>query len=360
MCHRLARSIALCLWCALAVPAQQRDAKPGLIIFEAPGAGTQSGQGTIPIAVNQAGAIVGTFTYLGDGVVGTPQGFVRAADGTISEFFAPGGGDNINTTPQGINSAGTIAGHYSEYRFLSPGNPVPEFFGFVRTADGTLTSFTAPGAAIGWNEGTLFNSINDSGAITGRYEGSTTHGGFVRDPDGTYASFSVGAFTAPLGIANSGAVVGYYLDESGVSHGFLRTPSGSLTTFDTPGAGTDQGTGTLAVSTNGKTTAGYYIDSGVEYHGFVRSANGIIITFDAPGAGADIGLGTIVTSIPAGAVSGYATNANGSVGFVRSATGTITTFSVQAACQPVLWGWIRREPSSAGTPITKGSITVTC
>jgi probable HAF family extracellular repeat protein len=45
-------------------------------------------------------------------------------------------------------------------------------------------------------------------------------------PSGTFAN----------GINNSGAIVGYYLDSAGTQHGFLRDPSGTITTIDVPGS----------------------------------------------------------------------------------------------------------------------------
>ena len=43
-------------------------------------------------------------------------------------------------------------------------------------------------------------------------------------------------FTAPSAITPSGVIIGSYVDASGVTHGFLRTPSGSFTTIDVPGS----------------------------------------------------------------------------------------------------------------------------
>ena len=41
--------------------------------------------------------------------------------------------------------------------------------------------------------------------------------------------------TIPLGINQTGAITGYYLDARGASHGFLRIADGAFTTFDAPG-----------------------------------------------------------------------------------------------------------------------------
>src|SRR5438477_81589 len=71
----------------------------------------------------------------------------------------------------------------------------------------------------------------------------------------TFTTFDApGAGTGPFpqgtfsygGINPAGAIAGYYTDDSNVSHGFLRAPSGAFTTFDVPGAGTGDGQGTFA------------------------------------------------------------------------------------------------------------------
>jgi hypothetical protein len=44
--------------------------------------------------------------------------------------------------------------------------------------------------------------------------------------------------TSPTAIHQSGVIVGYYMDDHGVLHGFVRSSNGSITRFDAPGAGT--------------------------------------------------------------------------------------------------------------------------
>ena len=71
-------------------------------------------------------------------------------------------------------------------------------------------------------------SINTSGAITGSYNdaGYVVYG-FVRDPSGNITSFdpSGSISTIPTSINTSGAITGYYFDASSVAHGFVgRAP----------------------------------------------------------------------------------------------------------------------------------------
>jgi hypothetical protein len=41
-----------------------------------------------------------------------------------------------------------------------------------------------------------------------------------------------GQGTLPQSINPAGAITGYYTDASGLSHGFVRAPDGAITTFD--------------------------------------------------------------------------------------------------------------------------------
>src|SRR5271169_4694540 len=77
------------------------------IIFDAPGAGTGPYQGTTSFFNNPAGTITG---YYVDANYVT-HGFVRTADGDITSFDPP---NSVSTTPQGINPAGAITGYYAD------------------------------------------------------------------------------------------------------------------------------------------------------------------------------------------------------------------------------------------------------
>ncbi len=87
-----------------------------------------------------------------------------------------------------------------------------------------------------------------------------------------------------------------------------------------PGAGTGPFQGTNALSINpAETAAGSYTDANNVSHGFLRSRNGAITTFDAPGAGSGPGQGTSSFYInPTGAIVGiYIDGNNGVHGFMR-------------------------------------------
>jgi hypothetical protein len=157
------------------------------------------------------------------------HGYVRAPDGTITTFDAPGAGTGAGqgTMPAGIDPARTIEGVYADASNV--------FHGFVRTKSGTITTFDAPGAdTTDSGYGTFPSSLNDFGAITGYYlDASSVYHGFLRSPDGKFttlnapgADLTPGDFngTIPSTINLFGTITGYFIDAGGVNHGFVRTP----------------------------------------------------------------------------------------------------------------------------------------
>ena len=161
---------------------------------------------------------------------------------------------SAGTAIYGINANGAVAGTQNES-------------GFLRTPDGTITTFDAPGA----KHGTLARAININDAIAGTYQDANgaSHG-FVRNPDGTITAFDApGASlnysegTFPVDINGSGTVTGFYYDDQNRMHGFVRTTDGTITAIDIENAAL-----TEAQSINSKgAIAGGYADGG-GYHGF--------------------------------------------------------------------------------------------
>src|SRR4029077_13037904 len=176
---------------------------------------------------------------------------------------------------------------------------------------GAITTFDIPGAGTGPGQGTFAGNINPAEAIAGRYvdAGDVAHG-FLPAPNGTMPTCDApNAGTGPgqgtfvftgLCLNPAGAIAATSVDASDVSHGILRAPDGTMTTFDAPGAGTGpfQGTFTIATNTNGAIT-GWYVDQANVNHGFVRTSDGIISTFDVPGAGTGPFQGTSAQAINA-------------------------------------------------------------
>ena len=117
-------------------------------MFDAPGAGTGPGQGTRAYSINPGGAIAGWYSDA-SGVV---HGYLRARDGSFTTFDVPGAGGAgtgpyPGTLASFINPAGAITGLYTDTNYAA--------HGFVRAPDGTITTFDAPGAGTGFGEGTF-------------------------------------------------------------------------------------------------------------------------------------------------------------------------------------------------------------
>jgi uncharacterized repeat protein (TIGR03803 family) len=302
----------------------------GIITFEAPDAGTGALQGTAGLSINTAGVITGEYTDANY----VYHGFVRAANGTITEFDASGAGTGVyqGTFPSSINTKGTIAGTYTDSG--------KAYHGFLRATGGAITEFNVSGAGTAGHQGTFPIGINTGGVIAGGFKDSgNVYHGFTRTSKGTFTTFDApGAGTAAhegtiaIGINTAGTIIGTYIDANGLHNGFVRATSGTITTFDGPGATAHLGTVPLGINTKG-TIAGTYTDTNGSYHGFVRATNGTLTSFDAPSAGTAAGQGTVGVSInTAGTITGtYADAETVYHGFVRTASGTVTSFDAPGA-----------------------------
>src|ERR1700689_1537534 len=112
------------------------------------------------------------------------------------------------------------------------------------------------------------------------------------DGPGPYSTIDVpGAADTLLTVINDlGIAVGYYIDSSGVAHGFIDH-HGSFTTINAPGAGTAAGQGTFVANMNNLgVIAGFTIDSNGVQHGFIDSG-GRFTTINDPNAGTAGGQG---------------------------------------------------------------------
>ena len=313
---------------AVASPSHAVKRPQDFTVFDAPGAGTGAGQGTISYDTNNSGVSTGVYFDSSS----YSHGFVRAVDGMMTTFDVDGslsetfptwmsdagtvvgfyynanagitdcflrkprgrivtfdalGGNSTYTLCNGISDSGVVVGNYGD----SSGD-----HGFLRAKDGTITSFDAPGAA-----GTLGDFLNSDGTAVGAYYDSTgVNHAYIRSPGGSFTEFdaagagtSSGQGTFAIGINNSGSVCGDFIDSNGAHHAFVRNTGGTITEFDAPDAGTADGQGTEAISNNNHGyTTGWYVDSNNVFHGYVRAKNGAITEFDAPGAGTNASQGT--------------------------------------------------------------------
>jgi hypothetical protein len=284
-----------------------------LIEFDPPGASTVPAPicepfycGTLPSAINDSGVIVGS--YMDSNIVS--HGFLRLPDGHFVTFDAPGGGQGAGlfqgTTGYGINNLGEVAGYVEDSSNVT--------HGFIRHADGSFTTFDAPGAGTGTYQGTYAFNINLRGETAGSYvDANNGSHGFVRSPAGKFTSFdepgSVQIY--PFSLDDNGVIFGEFQDAQGIWHCFIRDQNGTMTTVDAPGAGTVYNTGvtgTLPGTMNiqGELT-GTMVDSTNLAHGFVRSRDGQFTFFEAPGSPT-----VPVPNFPAG-TGGYAINSSGVV-----------------------------------------------
>jgi hypothetical protein len=344
-------TFVLCLAaCTLGLSIFGSAQKYRIISFDAPGAGTRAGQGTLGIGINRRGEINGfyidaNFVY---------HGFLRSPKGTFTTFDAPDAG-GFGTFPYGLNQQGVTVGYYNTPDFV--------YHGFLRSQDGpftTFTTFTDPDACttsilVGC-EGTGFHNINLFGVIAGGYSDAkfVIHG-LVINPDGKFTHFDApgagdvpgsyqGTYDASFsGLNDFGAITGTDYDRSNVGHGFLRYPNGRIIKFDAPGAGTmacpsvfDACQGTYPASLNDfGVITGDYLDANGVYHGFIRGSNGTFAAFQAPGA--DMTEGSFNGTFPAninlyGAITGsYVDTSNVSHGFVRAINGSFITFEAADA-----------------------------
>jgi hypothetical protein len=232
-------------------------------------------QGTVVMSINAAGDITGSYV-----AGGSAHAFLQSRDGKFTSFDPP---DSYNTAPQNINENDEITGYFADVNNA--------LHAFLRHKDGTFTTLDAPDATARDATGTFGMYINAGGDITGFYNSGPYKGlhGFIRHKDGTISEFDppgaiadnimhhdadgylVRPVTSPMGITESGEIAGYFGDDAGVSHGFVRDKDGTFETFDAPHASKDSGGGTLTQSINkGGDIVGYFFsDPNAVIHGFL-------------------------------------------------------------------------------------------
>ena len=90
----------------------------------------------------------------------------------------------------------------------------------------------------------------------------------------TGAGTGPGQGTIAGNINPAGTIALWFVDPGNVSHGYLRTKNGAITTFDVPGAGRGSSQGTFPFCNNAADTiTGWYIDSNGLQHGYLRRAH---------------------------------------------------------------------------------------
>ena len=225
---------------------------------------------TLPTSINSAGAITGNALFNTDNFGSISRGFVRTSDGTFTTFDAPNVGSD-GTLPASINSAGEITGYFYDANNM--------MHGFLRNPDGVITVLDGPGALE-----TYAVSINETGTITGGLQVNPDGSGpaFLRSPDGEYTLFdvppAVGTQTIPTGINAAGIVAGIFVDRNFNYGGFVRAADGTFSHFYAPNGG--QIAAGLSIDSRGN-VAGWYWDRNGR-HGFVRTASGTFSPLNSP------------------------------------------------------------------------------
>lgn len=212
------------------------------------------GYGLWPASISSDGAVAG-FAFHGAEEIG----FLRDAEGTISTF-SPAGATKTQATS--INASHAIAGIVSNADMV--------LHGFLRAPDGAITTFDPNGSIE-----TAATSINDAGAVAGYYYASGAYHGFLRDPSGTIASFDVPgeSNTQATALNDSGWIAGTCDDATG-QYGFLRSPDGTMLRF---GSASDR------LQVRGLNNAGVVTGTSKGARGFIRKKNGNLVFFRVPG-----------------------------------------------------------------------------
>lgn len=251
--------------------------------FDGPGASSTGGA-----AINGNGEVVGTY-YDSSSM---SHGFVRAPDGTITTFDPPG---STQTYAYAINGKGQVTGGFSDSNGLA--------HGYLRKANGKFIVFDPENSVL-----TFGQAINNSGEVAGEYCTNSLcdpYTGFVRSADGTIASFSVtdAKMIVPVGIDPGGTVGGQYYTYDGARAGFLRTPGGDIVTFG--------GCAWITGMNRSDWLVGFNTDSFGNNHGCLRAPDGTITAFDDRDAGSGGGEGTQPSAVNSTRyVTGYYEDSN--------------------------------------------------
>lgn len=211
---------------------------------------------TIAFGITNSGNITGFWLDSS----GLEHGFVGPDNGSSYTTFDDTA-DGTGTQARGINPGGVVTGIGNE----STGNPL-SYVPFERSRDGTITHVTDYGTVLNY----LVQGINKNGVFSGGFEDPTTlkdkgyigwnarHQVRIRLKNIHYTG------VAGRGINNAGDTVGWYLDSSGIQHGFYQPAGGSAVTIDDPNGVTNP----EGINNKGE-ISGLYTDSSSNRHGFI-------------------------------------------------------------------------------------------
>jgi hypothetical protein len=171
---------------------------------------------TTPIAMNDAGTVIGSCLQSGVGVT-----FLRARDGETT-LIEKKGWEHIGANA--IDDTGAIAGGYEDTKTQTR-------HGYIRDAKGKFQTFDFPAQAATNIYFTGMATVGGDRQVAGYFTDSNEHMfGFIHHMGGTDDVFDVSGGhvgqggTVISGFSPSGVVAGYYFDDALQPHGYIRTP----------------------------------------------------------------------------------------------------------------------------------------
>lgn len=205
---------------------------------------------------------------------------------TYQSVDYPGACPGTTAINGGPNLEGTSVGNYLDAKTCSISH------GFTLTAKGVFTTFDPPGSTA-----TYPGFINLQGVIVGGYldSASDSHGFILEQGQYAFVNVKGAAGTAVSGINDLGEISGFTCSDPAcgttgnpnTSHSFLRSTKGVFTFFDPPGAVSSAAAGVSLLGA----VVGYYTDSNGGTHGYLL-VQGRYTTIDYPGTtGVTYGLG---------------------------------------------------------------------
>ncbi len=197
--------------------------------------------GTYPMSINASMTVTGYY-YVAHVTPTFIRGFVRDADGTITTFDMGGpfdlGDGTVWTIPESINAAGDITGFY-QYPPVGPTGDawgeIAPVAGFLRYADGQAISIQAQPPDEYYLPITQPVSMNDFDEVVGNAPYLSPITVFTRSRGNVYkAGISFDKLTLATAINSSGSVVGFSSRSGIPAGGFVLHPDGFAAPVDVP------------------------------------------------------------------------------------------------------------------------------
>jgi len=218
--------------------------------FDAPGAGAGTLQGTYPDQFDASGDLAGSFIDANNmihGFMRSAAGSIAAFDAPGARAAASAKKGSGMRLGKAAGQSSSVSGSRSSIglRLAKPN----KFLSRVRTILGKvgparrMTMDSTPTGGIfdntqGIVAGTIAFGVDAAGDVTGMYsDGDDVSRGFLRAANGSFTTFDApgagtGALqgTGALGITAAGSIVGTYADENSIFHGYLLTLGQGTTT----------------------------------------------------------------------------------------------------------------------------------